>query len=177
MLYRLLKSLYRFIKRLYRPVKIRFLSWRAAQVCGGYRSYPTVNAPCNFTSNTFFGKNNHFNGMKISGQGRVNIGDNFHSGYDCKIITSYHNFDSGTKIPYDNTYIHKNVTIEDNVWIGDNVIILGGVTIGEGAVIQAGSVVAKSVPKYAIAGGHPALPFKHRNIEHYETLKKQNHFH
>ena len=81
--------------------------------------------------------------------------------------TSYHSFDKGTHIPYDWTMIRKAITIEENVWLGDNVIVLGGVTTGEGAVIQAGSVVAKDVPKYAIAGGHPAVPFKFRDKEHY----------
>lgn len=49
---------------------------------------------------------------------------------------------------------------------------LGGVSIGEGAIIQAGSVVCKDIPAFAIAGGHPAIPFKYRNQKHYETLKK-----
>ena len=59
------------------------------------------------------------------------------------------------------------VFIEDNVWIGSRIIILGGVTLGEGCVIQEGSVMVNSIPKYAIAGGHPAKVFKYRNKEHY----------
>lgn len=55
-------------------------------------------------------------------------------------------------------------------------MILGGVTIGEGAVIQAGSVVCKDVPPLAIAGGHPAIPFKFRDKEHYYKLKKAGKF-
>lgn len=108
--------------------------------------------------------------MKIGGCGNVVIGDNFHSGSECLIITSNHNYE-GEAIPYDNTNICKDVFIEDNVWLGSRVIILGGVTIGEGAIIQAGSVVVKDIPKYAIAGGHPAKVFSYRNIEHYENLK------
>ena len=100
----------------------------------------------------------------------VVIGDNFHSGSECLIITSNHNYE-GEAIPYDDTNICKDVCIEDNVWLGSRVIILGGVTIGEGAIIQAESVVVKSIPKYAIAGGHPAKVFAERNIEHYEKLK------
>ena len=56
-------------------------------------------------------------------------------------------------------------------------IVLGGVTIGEGAIIQAGSVVVKDIPKYAIAGGHPCIPFKQRDIVHYLKLKKEKKFH
>ncbi len=49
-------------------------------------------------------------------------------------------------------------------------------TIGEGAIIQAGSVVCKDIPPLAIAGGHPAIPFKYRDKEHYENLKKEKKF-
>jgi acetyltransferase-like isoleucine patch superfamily enzyme len=51
------------------------------------------------------------------------------------------------------------------------------VTVGEGSIIQAGSVVVKDIPKYAIAGGHPAKVFKYRDIEHYKKLKMENKFH
>ena len=59
----------------------------------------------------------------------------------------------------------------------DRVIVLGGVTIGEGAIIQAGSVVVNDIPKYAIAGGHPAKVFAARDIAHYEELKALGKFH
>lgn len=114
--------------------------------------------------------------MSIAGGGCVYIGDNFHSGIDCRIITQNHNYDNGTSIPYDRTYIYKDVRIGDNVWLGDKVIILGGVTIGEGAIIQAGSVVVSDIGPCEIAGGHPAKTFKKRNEEHYNKLKSQKQF-
>ncbi|WP_276320493.1 acyltransferase [Corallincola luteus] len=114
--------------------------------------------------------------MKIQGFGEVIIGNNFHSGPELLMITDVHNYES-TKIPYDDTYIVKNITIEDNVWIGTRVIILGGVTIGEGAIIQAGSVVVKDIPPNAIAGGHPCTVFSTRNKKHYSELKKAKAFH
>lgn len=118
-----------------------------------------------------------FNGMSIYGEGYVKIGSYFHSGQDCQIITSFHNYDNGNAIPYDETFINKDVTIESFVWIGNNVIILGGVTIGEGSIIQAGSVVCTDIPPLAIAGGHPAKVFKYRNKEHYDGLKKKGLYH
>lgn len=127
------------------------------------------------TSNTILGKNPNFNGMIIKGYGTVSFGNNFHSGSGCLIITSNHNYE-GDKIPYDNTNIVKNVTIEDNVWLGDRVIILGGVVIGEGAILQAGAVVIKSIPPCAIAGGNPAQVFKFRNKTHYFKLKFEEKF-
>ena len=134
-----------------------------------------VNAKCLFTRQCEFGNNCNFNGMTVRGWGHVFFGDNFHSGQDCLIITHVHNY-KGDAIPYDNTYIHKDVKIEDNVWLGDRVIVLGGVTIGEGAIIQAGSVVVKDIPPLAIAGGHPAVPFKCRDKEHYDRLKELGQF-
>ena len=92
------------------------------------------------------------------------------------MITQNHNYE-GTKIPDDSSYICKDINIEDNVWLGSRVIILGGVTIGEGAIIQAGSVVVRNIPKYAIAGGHPAKVFSSRDKEHYEKLKMEGKFH
>ncbi len=135
-----------------------------------------VNGSSNVTKNTFLGNNVNFNGMKIEGLGKVSIGDNFHSGTECLIISSIHNFDKGNSIPYDRSYISKDIVIGSNVWLGSRVIILAGVSIGEGAIIQAGSVVVNDVPYCAIAGGHPAKVFKYRDIEHFEDLKLKNKF-
>lgn len=149
------------------------VKYRSARVNGLVRA----NYKTSVSSNTYLGNNVNFNGMSITGEGRVDIGDNFHSGKECQIITSYHNYDNGNAIPYDDSKIHKDVVIEDNVWLGNRVIILGGVTIGEGAIIQAGSCVTNNVPPYAIAGGHPARVYKYRDIEHYTYLKSVGAFH
>lgn len=114
--------------------------------------------------------------MKIGGKGSVIIGDNFHSGVGCKILTQIHNYE-GSALPYDDKIIAKDTEIGDNVWLGDDVTVLGGVRIGNGVIIQAGSVVVNNIPDYAIAGGHPANVFKYRNIEHYENLLKEKKFH
>lgn len=135
-----------------------------------------VGGKTRLSCNTILGKNPNFNGMIINGHGEVVFGDNFHSGTDCLIITSNHNYDIGKKIPYDETHILKKIVIEDNVWFGDRVIVLGNVTIGEGAIIQAGAVVVKDVPPCAIVGGNPATIFKFRNQEHYYKLKTEGHF-
>lgn len=134
-----------------------------------------INAKCKFNGNLHLGSNDNFNGTVIKGNGKVTIGDNFHSGQDILMLTSFHNY-MGTKIPYDETVITKDIVIGDNVWLGDRVIILGGVTVGEGAIIQAGSVVASDIPKCAIAGGHPARQFKSRDIEDYEDKKQKKLF-
>lgn len=144
--------------------------------CSSYEEPLRVNFKSSVTRTTKLGKNVNFNGMRIAGGGRVSIGDNFHSGQDCLMITQIHNY-HGESIPYDDTYIIKDIVIGDNVWLGDRVIVLGGVTIGDGAIIQAGSVVVKDIPKCAIAGGHPANVFSHRDYDHYERLSKAGRFH
>ena len=105
------------------------------------------------------------------------FGNNFHSGVECMIVTENHNYDEGTEIPYDSSYVFKKVVIEDNVWFGNRVIVVGNVTIGEGAIIAAGAVVTKDVPKCAIVGGNPAKVIKYRDIEHYNKLKEEKKFH
>lgn len=125
------------------------------------------------SNNTYLGEHVCFNGMKIMGEGKCTIGSYFHSGIECLIITQNHNYDNGTKIPYDDTYIYKDVEIGDFVWLGSRVMILPGTKIGEGAIIQGGSVVHGEIPPYAIAGGNPAKVFKYRDIEHFKKLKAE----
>lgn len=158
----------------------RIVRWlykkRALRNIKSFKEEPIVNGKTKFNKNTELGVNTNFNGLIISGSGRIIIGDNFHSGPDCRIITNFHNYE-GTALPYDNSYILKDVVIGDNVWLGHGVLILGGVFIGDGAIIQAGSIVVKSIPKYGIAGGSPAKVFKYRDKEHYEKLLKEGKIH
>ncbi len=161
------------IKRIRRYI----FSFFCKKTCKQYGKGLRVNGFSRVTRNTVLGENVNFNGMRICGEGAVIIGNNFHSGSECEVITSIHNYDYGDAIPYDSTSIHKQVVIGDNVWVGNRVIILGGVSIGEGAIIQAGSVVVSDIPKCAIAGGHPAKVFKYRDENHYYKLKEEGRFH
>ena len=141
-----------------------------------YRTKPNIFGYTKFNSSTTLGTNTNFNGFKVFGKGTVKIGDNFHSGSGCILITQVHDYE-GKKIPYDENYKTKKIVIEDNVWLGLNVFILSSCTIGEGSILQAGSVVVSDIPKYAIAGGNPAKVFKYRNKTHYNNLKNENKFH
>ena len=134
-----------------------------------------VNGTTNVTKRTYIGDFVNFNGMRVQGCGNVYIGNYFHSGIECLIITDVHNYE-GDKIPYDAVAIPRNVVIDDCVWLGSRVTILGGVHIGEGAIIQAGSTVVCDIPACAIAGGHPARVFKYRDVEHYQKLKQAGEF-
>jgi len=172
---------YRFLKHVYenllRKLKKKYYTEKVKRQVKSFKGKIVANNFTYLNSNTILGDNINFNGLIIAGNGNVNIGNNFHSGIDCYFITSFHNYDNGLKIPYDETYIDKDIIIKDNVWLGSKVLILGGVTIEEGAIIQAGSVVTKSIPYCAIVGGAPAQVFKYRDIKHYEQLKSENKYH
>ena len=162
-----LQIIRKFLKILYK--------YKFTRKCCSYTEPLYVNGLSSATDKTKLGKNVHFNGMSIVGCGKVYIGDNFHSGINCQIISENHNYE-GERVPYDATLICKDVFIGDNVWIGNNVIIMGGVIVGDGAIIQAGSTVVSNVPKCTIAGGHPAKVFSKRDEIHYEELVSEKLF-
>lgn len=166
----------KYILKVKKRLKTKYWTYRVRRSAAEVGDDLKVNGRSKATSNTTLGNNVNFNGMQINGGGRVSIGNNFHSGPECLMISQNHNFNDGAAIPYDSTYIYKDIVIKDNVWLGSRVIVLGGVTIGEGAIIQAGSCVVKDIPDYAIAGGHPAKVFAYRDIEHYEKLKAEGKF-
>lgn len=146
--------------------------WRRARRVGRALH---CNGPVRVTRQTELGDHVSFNGAVFFGGGSVTIGRWVHTGEGLKVFTRNHNYE-GEAIPYDNTYVHKSVTIGDCVWIGAYVTLLPGTTIGEGAIIQAGSVVHGEIPPMAIAGGNPAKVFAWRDKEHYLRLKEAGRF-
>ncbi|MBQ7736125.1 MAG: acyltransferase [Bacteroidales bacterium] len=172
---KLIKSSIGKIKRIKNDLFRKNCLWRAKKQLGGYGKSLKVNAKCMFNNHVFVGDHCNFNGMKILGDGTVTIGNYFHSGMECMMITQNHNYE-GEAIPYDETYIRKNVNIGDCVWFGNRVTIVGNVNIGEGAIIAAGAVVCKDVPDCAIVGGNPAKVIKYRDKEHYYKLKAEGKF-
>lgn len=165
------------IEQIVTKVKRWYWSNKIMRRAASCKSRPYIGTKCIFMGEYHLGHNCNFNGMSIIGGGKIYIGDNFHSGTECMIITQNHNYDSGTAIPYDDTFVYKTVIIGDNVWFGNRVIVTGNVTIGEGAIIAAGSVVVKDVPPCAIVGGNPAKVIKYRDVEHYYKLKNEGKFH
>lgn len=162
--------MFNVLKRyLYKYFFLKNIASHGTPIYINYKSKPN--------SRTTIGNNFHSNGLLIIGNGTVYIGDNFHCGFGCNIITENHCYKNAKTIPYDDTYDIRTTNIGDNVWFGINVIILPGVSIGEGAIIQAGSVVSSDIPALAIAGGNPAVVFNYRDESHYFLCKNSELFH
>ncbi len=172
----MISRLLRYIGQLDKRINRSIYLLNAKKTLGSYGVGLKVNGRCLFNKNIQVGNYCNFNGMSVLGGGTTVFGDYFHSGIECMIITQNHNYE-GTQIPYDSTYIYKNVEIGDFVWFGNRVIVTGNVKIGEGAIIAAGSVVCKDVPPLAIVGGNPAKIIKYRNKEHFYKLKAEGRFH
>jgi acetyltransferase-like isoleucine patch superfamily enzyme len=170
---RFVRTLRAPMQRLSRSMRTAYWSSRVRWAAGAYVGPVTANGPTRVTRNTTLGRNVHFNGLSVMGGGAVSIGDNFHSGRECLIITAVHDYDGGEALPYGEAEIVKPVHIGDNVWLGARVVIIGEVTIGEGAIVQAGAVVVSDVAPCAIVGGNPATAFKTRDVDHYNKLKAE----
>lgn len=168
-------KLYGQLMNWFKSCKKKYYTLRAKKQFASCGEGLSVNEKCYFNNKMHVGKFCNFNGMYVNGGGEVIIGDYFHSGIECMLITQNHNYE-GEAIPYDTTYVRKEIRIGDFVWLGNRVLIMGGVEIGEGAIVAAGSVVTKDVPPYAIVGGNPAKIIKYRDKEHFLKLKEEKKF-
>ncbi len=113
-------------------------------------------------------------GLRITGEGRLTIGDCSFLNQECLIdtagdvtigrnvalanrvslLTSDH--ETGDPRARAGTRVLRPIVIGDGSWLGANVTVLGGVTIGAGAVVAAGSVVRADVPPNTLWAGVPA---------------------
>ena len=113
-------------------------------------------------------------GLRVTGEGRLTIGDCSFVNHECLIDTAG-DVTIGRNVALANrvsllTSSHETddpraragrrvlapILIRDGAWLGANVTVLGGVAIGEGAVVAAGSLVRADVPPHTLVGGVPA---------------------
>ena len=60
--------------------------------------------------------------------------------------------------------IVKPIVVEACAWVGARAVVCPGITIQEGAIITAGGVAMRSVPRYEIHGGNPAVFMRKREM-------------
>ena len=108
----MLRYLYKYwcdLKRLVFTARVR----KACVSCG---EKLVVNNRSFINGRTHLGHHVNMNGLRICGDGEVHIGNYFHSGTECLILTQNHNYDTGDKIPYDSNDIYETVNIVNCVW-------------------------------------------------------------
>ncbi len=102
------------------------------------------------------GERVHLNGVAISAEAGVTIGDDTVIASGVAIADCHgHVLDAERRAAGDRDEPEP-VTIGRRVWIGANVIVLKGVTIGDDTVVGAGSVVSRSLPAGTVCAGIPA---------------------
>lgn len=170
-----LTTLFLWVQRFHRKVKTTYYTSIAKLQLASYGDSLKVNNRCHFNRSVSVGNHANFNGMRVIGGGMIKIGNYFHSGIECMIISENHNYE-GAEIPYDTTKILKTIEIDDFVWFGNRVMVIGNVRIGKGAIVAAGSVVCRDVPDYAIVGGNPARVIKYRDVNHFMELEAKGAF-
>ncbi|TWT80847.1 Maltose O-acetyltransferase [Planctomycetes bacterium CA13] len=119
------------------------------------------------SENVWVGRN-----CMLNGEGGIHIGEGTVISDEVVMLSSMHNYENASSLPYDEVNLLRPITIREYVWIGYRSMISPGVTIGEGAIVAMGTVVTKNVAAGDIVGGNPAITIKQRNMEHYFELKQ-----
>lgn len=120
--------------------------------------------------NLELGENVHINANSfIKAEGGIVIGDNTHISRNLTMYSVNHNY-NGSLLPYDNSFVYKNIDIGKNVWIGMNVSIAPGSVIGDGCIIGMGTTVSGNTPPLSIVGSPKCVILKQRDKEHYDDL-------
>lgn len=81
-----------------RQIRKNYMRNKILKTCASCGSNLHVNGKSEVNYKTELGNNVNFNGMTIIGNGRVVIGNNFHSAQNCCIITQNHDYDYGDSV-------------------------------------------------------------------------------
>jgi acetyltransferase-like isoleucine patch superfamily enzyme len=101
-------------------------------------------------------------GCTLEGKGGLTIGDGVVFGPCVTVLTSSHQYQQETLLPYHLVDEFRPVTIGHGVWVGWGAMIVPGVTLGDGAVVAAGAVVTRCVEQGTVVGGNPAREIARR---------------
>lgn len=121
------------------------------------------------------GSYNYLNGIRISCNRKVEIGDFCIFAYSHINDSDLHSV-KPTRLDPEAPIVVKPVVIEDNVWVCHSALIFKGVTVGRNSVVGGGSVVTKDVPPNCVVAGNPAVivnKFTSNEISEAEDLLKR----
>lgn len=124
-----------------------------------------------------------FSGLRVTGEGRLTIGDGCFINHDCLIdaaadvtigrhvalanrvalLTSGHEI--GDPRARAGERVLRPIVIGDGAWLGAGATVLGGVTVGAGAVVAAGALVRTDVPPHTLWAGVPARQVRELPVE------------
>ena len=105
------------------------------------------------------GNKNYFNqGLIISCQDSISIGNGCMFGPNVMIFDNNHRYYKNTGVSFDLS--KKEVQIGNNCWIASNVVILKGTTIGDNCIIGASSVISGNIPENSIVISNRDLEIK-----------------
>ena len=164
-----------YFERVNKNLLNRYLQKRYIQRAKTVGVNVRFNGICKITGleNLEIGENVHIgDNAFFRAEGGLKIGDNTHFARNVIIYTHSHNYE-GQYLPYDDSFINKEVEIGKNVWVGINTTILPGTMIGDGAIIGAGSTVVGDIPAGAIFGAAKANEIKRRDDQHYQNLESK----
>ena len=91
-----------------------------------------------------------------SGEGGIQIGDNFVCGANVNIVASNYNHGELDVHLEDQGSRSKGIVIGDNVWIGSGCTITDGAVIGDNVIVAANSLVNRRYKSNLILQGNPA---------------------
>ena len=138
-----------------------FLHYRSERPCGVSIGHDTGIYDGSYFELGKFGEVEigHFctlNGLVISTNGRVRIGDYVLIAQEVVIADSFATFPPRETSVWEESPEIEAIVVEDDAWLGSRSILLPGARIGAGAIVGAGAVVDFDVPPYAIVAGNPA---------------------
>ena len=96
----------------------------------------------------------YVNGVRVSADNEVTIGDRCIVGAARILTTDYHAVDPSFRFDQHAPVRSEPVIVEDEVWLANQTALLPGVTIGSGSVVAFGSVISRSVPPGCVIGSH-----------------------
>lgn len=112
----------------------------------------------------------------LDGEGGLEIGDGTVLAPYVTLLSSSHNYDQVSMLPYDSADQCGSIKIGKGCWLGWGAMVSPGVSIGDGSVVGMGAVVTKDVAPGHIVVGNPAKSIKQRDLSFVEKAIEEENF-